>query len=598
MSKLTLSLSSLAVAVLLIPQALPQDQPAGTLAWYNGDRQFGIPGYANWYVSSTQNARIYDDFVVPAGGWTVSAVFSNNTLPASPQVTQAAWEIRTGVAEGMPGSLIASGVDTTTPVFDAASSNYRVQVNGLQVPLPPGRYWLNVAPVGALGGQAYMAATLGLNAVGTPPGNDGGALNSSFVPISSTGSPGTSSEFSQGLYISGPAAAAPTTADLWKANLSTLATQLPALHSVPFPGGISLDQFNARISDLSNRIPTISDAEIRTGLQAIVAAIEDPHTDVAWSYPRPFRLLPLSFYWFDDGIYITAAPAQYQNLLGGKVLAVGDTPIDDAARILTVLVAHENDQWPKFMIPGNKLNNADFLFGLGLIPGTESASFQVETAAGDIVSTDVKSYGQMLLPRQIPLPQDNLPMYRQHDDRNYWFTLIDQGATLYFQYNSCMEDPKQPSAEFFQELNAFLALDVVQRVVLDMRNNQGGFSSILSPWIDWIESSRFNQQGRLYVIVGRATFSAAMEATDWLHDRTNAIFVGEPTGAKPQFQLRRGDFPLPNFDIRVSYSHGVESAKDSGPTLIPDIPTGLTFQQFRKGVDPALDAILAIPIPQ
>jgi len=250
------------------------------------------------------------------------------------------------------------------------------------------------------------------------------------------------------------------------------------------------------------------------------------------------------------------------------------------------------------MIPGNKLNNADFLFGMGLIPGTESASFQVETAAGDIVSTDVKSYGQMLLPRQIPLPQDNLPLYRQHDDRNYWFTLIDQGATLYFQYNSCMEDPKQPSAEFFQELNAFLALDVVQRVVLDMRNNQGGFSSILSPWIDAIESSRFNQQGRLYVIVGRATFSAAMEATDWLHDRTNAIFVGEPTGAKPQFQLRRGDFPLPNFDIRVSYSHGVESAKDSGPTLIPDIPTGLTFQQFRKGVDPALDAILAIPIPQ
>jgi len=591
----------LAAAILLVFHATAQSQSSATLAWYNGDRQFAIPGYSNWYVSSTQDARIYDDFVVPDGGWTVSAVFSNNTLPNSPQVTQASWEIRTGVAEGMPGALVASGVNPTTPVFDPGSSTYRIQVNGLSVPLGPGRYWLNVAPVGALGGQAYVAATLGANAVGNPPGNNGGAFNASFVPITSTGAGGSSSDFSQGLYISGPAPSAPavaSNADLWKADLATLGTQMPLLHSVPFPGGISLDDFNARLTDLSNRVPAISDAEIRTGIQAIVAAIEDPHTDVGWPSPRPFRLLPLSFYWFDDGIYITAAPSQYQNLLGGTVLAVGGTPIEDATRTLTALVPHENDQWPKFMIPGNKLNNADFLFGLGLIPSTDSALFQVQTQAGDIVSTDIKSYLQSLLPRSIPLSQDNLPLYRQHDDRNYWFTLLDQGATLYFQYNSCNEDPNLPSAEFFQELNPFLGLDVVQRIVLDIRNNEGGFASILSPWLNTIQNSRFNQHGRLYVIVGRATFSAAMDATDFLHDHTNAIFVGEPTGAKPRFQLRRGDFGLPNFGIRVSYSQGVEAAMDPGPTLIPDIQTGLTFQDYRKGTDPALDAILAIPDPQ
>jgi hypothetical protein len=72
-----------------------------------------------------------------------------------------------------------------------------------------------------------------------------------------------------------------------------------------------------------------------------------------------------------------------------------------------------------------------------------------------------------------------------------------------------------------------------------------GLTSILSPWIEEIRNSRFNQNGRLFVIVGRATFSAAMEATNHLHDRTAAIFVGEPTGAKPQFQLRQGDLPLP-----------------------------------------------------
>ena len=246
------------------------------------------------------------------------------------------------------------------------------------------------------------------------------------------------------------------------------------------------------------------------------------------------------------------------------------------------------------MIPRDKLNNADFLFGTGLIRSTDSAVFQVLTSSGDIVSTDVKAISQ---PR-LSLPKGDLPLYRQHDDRNYWFTIIDQGATLYFQYNSCNEDPKQPSADFFQQLNPFLELDVVQRVVLDIRNNNGGFVSILDPWIAKIKSSRFNQRGRLYVIVGRATFSAAMDATNQFRDGTNAIFVGEPTGAMPRFQARKGDFALPNFGIRVSYSAGVASANDPGPTMIPDILTGLTFQEYLKGMDPALDAILAIPAPQ
>ncbi len=66
----------------------------------------------------------------------------------------------------------------------------------------------------------------------------------------------------------------------------------------------------------------------------------------------------------------------------------------------------------------------------------------------------------------------------------------------------------------------------------------------------------------------------------------------------PRFVLRKGDFGLPYFGIRVSYSSGVENAKDTGPTLVPDIQTGLTFEQYMNGDDPALDAILSIPPPQ
>ncbi|MBZ5581484.1 MAG: hypothetical protein LAQ30_04625 [Acidobacteriia bacterium] len=567
-------------------------QPAATVGWYNGDRQAGIPGYSNWYISNAQYARVYDDFVVPPGGWTVAGVFSNNSFYNAPPVIQACWEIRSGVGQGAPGNLIATGIGPATRTYNAASDTYRIQVDGLQVALAPGTYWLSVAPVGLSQGQSYVAATLGYNAVGTPPGNNGAAFSSSFAPITTRGSQGSSSDFSQGLLTSGPAPAALPNAQRWQADVSALASQMLVLHGMPLPG-ISQADFQAEAADLYNRIPTRSDAEIRTSLLKLVASIGDAHTDVTWPWPSPFRMLPLSFYWFDDGIFITGAAAEYQNLLGGNVLGVGEASIDDATRTLAALVPHENDQWPKKRIPQMELPNADFLFGTGLAASTGGASFRIQTGSGGFVSADIASFGSYDIPRLLPLPTAGLPLYLQHTDRNYWATLIDGGATLYFQYNSSMEDSKQPSAEFFAQLEQLMAGEGLQRIILDMRFNSGGFTSILAPWIEEIRNSRFNVHGRLFVIVGRATFSAAMEATNHLHDRTAAIFVGEPTGAKPRFQLRQGDFELPYFGIRVSYSNGIESANDPGPTMIPDIPAGLTFADYVNGVDPAMDAIEA-----
>ena len=342
----------------LSPHALSHAQatnPTGVVGWYNGDRQIGIPGWSNWYVSDQECARVYDDFVVPAGGWTIVGAFSSNTFYNAPAISQAAWEIRSGMSPGSAGTLVAWGVSAATQTADAATSDpmtvgYRIRVDGLQVQLAPGRYWLSVSPVGPRQGQSYVAATLGAHAVGDPPGNNGGALSFSapsdpnFTAVSSTGSQKTSADFSQGVLISATSAPPPLSpSDQWRADLVSLVQQMQTLHSVPYPG-ISLADFNAKAADLSARIPMLSDAEIRTGLEELVASIEDPHTDVEWPYPSTFRLLPLSFYWFDDGIYVTGASAQYQNLLGGRLLSVGQTAIDDATQMLTALVPHENDQ--------------------------------------------------------------------------------------------------------------------------------------------------------------------------------------------------------------------------------------------------------------
>jgi hypothetical protein len=187
----------------------PQSAPA-VVGWYNGDWQIGLPGLANWFSGGWEFSRVYDDFIVPAGGWTVLGVFSNNRMESA-RVTKAAWEIRRDMAPGKGGKKVASGVSRATQVpipengpFPGESLfGYRIQVDGLHVILPPGRYWLSVAPVGN-GGHWYASSTLGRNAVGDPPGNNGGALLNSpdlRLNFSDAGRTGRAQDFSQGVII-------------------------------------------------------------------------------------------------------------------------------------------------------------------------------------------------------------------------------------------------------------------------------------------------------------------------------------------------------------------------------------------------------------
>src|SRR5690242_18177419 len=92
---------------------LAQGMPTGVVGWYNGDWKQLIPSASNWYISAQQYARQYDDFVVPDGGWTVTGVFAHTDMPATP-VSQAYWEIRSGMGLGNGGTLIASGVAAAT----------------------------------------------------------------------------------------------------------------------------------------------------------------------------------------------------------------------------------------------------------------------------------------------------------------------------------------------------------------------------------------------------------------------------------------------------------------------------------------------------
>src|SRR5215471_668179 len=109
-----------------------------------------------------------------------------------------------------------------------------------------------------------------------------------------------------------------------QADLNYVATQLPKLH-VNFFFQLSPADFSAAVQSLMSQIPTLSDAEFYTGLAKLVAMAGDEHTVLNLNnvpaQRAGFQTLPLQFRWLDEGVFVTAASADYSRALGTQLIA-------------------------------------------------------------------------------------------------------------------------------------------------------------------------------------------------------------------------------------------------------------------------------------
>ncbi len=93
------------------------------------------------------------------------------------------------------------------------------------------------------------------------------------------------------------------------------------------------------------------------------------------------------------------------------------------------------------------------------------------------------------------------------------------------------------------------------------------------------------------------TFSAAQNTVTAIERETKAIFVGEPTGSRPNFIGETIPFELPYSKLRANAAdlYWQTSWPDDYRTwTAPDLYAPPTFEAYRRNQDPALEAILAI----
>ncbi|MBU3111373.1 S41 family peptidase [Clostridium lacusfryxellense] len=383
----------------------------------------------------------------------------------------------------------------------------------------------------------------------------------------------------------------------WLEDIDFLSLELPLKHKNLFFHRNKDDFFND-IDFIKANIETFSDYELNLQLAKIIASIRDAHTSI------PLRinlLLPLELYWFWSGIYVTVAPIEYQDILYCKITKVNQIDIEEVIKSLRSIISYENETYLKSQLP-KYIPAIELLYDLGIADDIDNLELTFEVENNKIKTLDVKSLNLKECREKLECIKNdldyikNLPLYRTNSKRHYWFQYIETNKIVYFKYNACKDMVPGGVFTFCKELIKFIENHVVERLIVDMRNNFGGNSSLLNSFIDDIRhSSKINKTGNLFIIIGRETFSSAILNSYSFKKNTSAIFVGESTGGKPNCYGELGRMTLKNSGLTICYStqYYKNIEDDNVPSLLPDVYIPTTLQNYINKVDPCLEYIMS-----
>jgi hypothetical protein len=371
----------------------------------------------------------------------------------------------------------------------------------------------------------------------------------------------------------------------WHQDLRAFAVELPSHHANAF-FSLSRNEFDAEVAKLDASLDTMNNDERLIGMEQIVNSIGDGHTGIM--YPGPHKSLPIEITRFGDDFRITAAGDGLTRFLGARIVAIGKTPIEKAyQRALTIT--------PRGELGGLREGRALFvlahgrtLHGLDITPGADQAAFDLEDTAGKVTTTVFHS-----VPEGVTLSRgaQTQMLSEQQPDKPFWCESLARNRAVYCAWHS------------YQDLHAnaqkmFALIDSARprKLIIDMRDNGGGDNTVgYAELVKPIETrADLNARGRLYVLIGPLTFSAAMNNAAQFQDETAAILAGQTIGERPNSYQEPRQFRLPNSHLVVRASTLWYAFRKKGPNVVaPDREIIPTWDDVKSGRDPVMDWVLA-----
>jgi hypothetical protein len=378
---------------------------------------------------------------------------------------------------------------------------------------------------------------------------------------------------------------------LWWQDVEYLAENVNCLH-VTAGRYLAPEQFQADCEKLKSQVSLWTDQRIACEISRVLAQLGDAHTQVNTQPTHfPFRRVPFQVRKFSDGFFITRTTPEQTALYGARITHVGTHSIETVATKLKPYFSAEN-RFTDIVNVQTGLQYPDFLQAAGLIDTAEKLPLTLVDASGKPQTVEVPiSHTVRTPPTNTVVALGNLPKYLQDADQSYWYCRLPERHTMYLKYNNCQghADFAKLTAELWQDVDA----NRTDRIIVDLRANGGGDSSVFKPLLKGITARGFDRYGKLFVLTDRGTFSSAfLNTLDLL--KLHAIHVGETPSQKLNYGGNIRNFPLPNSKIRISYptqdsSHWPEV---DIRTVEPQFEILPSSQDHFSGRDPVLEFAL------
>ena len=415
----------------------------------------------------------------------------------------------------------------------------------------------------------------------------------------------------------------------WIQDIKYLKDELPRKH-INLYDNLKKSDYELQLDAIAAEVPKLTDEQVSFKLQQIIAKVDDTHTSVKWS---PFineyreKNVPSACfrsYWFKDGLYIIEARQRDSIIVGKKIRTIGSVDVNTVIDSLKTLFPNENNAIKQKEI-AYLIGRQQVLQHFGFAPIDENKYVDIEVEDKNnnrqkhrIVCKKDRGYS--------PYSSSNylIEGAKSHSFEGWFSESYDRTDSIYFiKYNKCygrelaIRDSKYsdkidqvPSFNDFKEsiINT-VNNNSINKLIFDLRYNGGGSSWQGTKLIrELAEIEKINGKGKIFVLIGRNTFSSATLNVLDFQERTDAIFIGEDTKGKPSHYGEVETMKLPNTGLKISYSkkyfyhsekksktylskRGISRVNDKRNTFSPDYYVELSFSDFEKQKDIMYDWI-------
>jgi len=377
------------------------------------------------------------------------------------------------------------------------------------------------------------------------------------------------------------------TAGEWREDVRFFATELPKRHMNAFHT-TPKERFEAAVAAVESEISGRDGDQMYVGLARISNLVGDGHTYIRM--PPDRAPLPIEVQRFGSDYRVTAVTTGAERALGARLLAIQDTPISRVRELLLPLTPVDetmilrDDRIELYLTVGMLLH------GVGVTPdrsqarltlaGDDNKRFTLDLKALDPEETSSVKWTRVY---------QEAPLFRQRPEDPLWFTYLPESRAVYCSFRGYQTLAKDASGLF-----QLIGERQPEKLIIDMRLNGGGdYTKGLKYLVDPIRAlPNINRKGHLFILIGPATFSAAMSNSAHFRYQTEAMLVGETIGEKPNSYQEVRQVSLPNSHLVLRYSIKFYTFVEQGPNLIrPDKEIVPTWDEYRSGRDPVLEWI-------